>query len=395
MTAGGTSLDELARDTDAEASRLDRELEEIELLVQQARTESARHEQKRAQAAERLAGTESRREPIPVEISQAIDHLTTMTKRASLMEAQIDILVGKQRALTRYRDRIRDLTGQIRAAAEGTGSREPADPAGAQVEGSRAVLQAQEDLRREIARAMHDGPAQSLTNIALQAQIVQRLVDRDPARAGAEVGQLIEMVQQTLEATKTFIFDVRPMVLDDLGLVPTLRRAARDRGRKAQVPIQFDSVGADRRLANDVESGLFRIIDDAIAGYVSTQPARVVVSLDWSDSQLEARVSGLHTDELAVDEPAVSPDEPAARRGGRLRGRAKQADEMPAALAQMIEEQREDAAAATEEAARALAAARALPGHTWKQIEQRARGLGLTVSLSEDGQELVAVAAAD
>ena len=396
MTAGGTSLDALARETDAEASRLDRELEEIELLVQQARTEAARHEQKRAQAAERLAGTESRREQIPVEISQAIDHLATMTKRASLMEAQIDILVGKQRALTRYRDRIRELTGQIREAAEGGGGGTgAADTAPEPAESARAVLQAQEDLRREIARAMHDGPAQSLTNIALQAQIVQRLVDRDPARAGAEVGQLIEMVQQTLEATKTFIFDVRPMVLDDLGLVPTLRRAARDRGRKAQIPIEFDSVGADRRLANDVESGLFRIIDDAIAGYVSTQPARVVVALDWTDSRLEARVSGTHTDEVAVDAPAAEiADEPATRGGGRLRGRGKQAEEMPAALAQMIEEQREDAAAATEEAARALASARALPGHTWKQIEQRAHGLGLTVSLSEDGQELLAVATA-
>ena len=77
---------------------------------------------------------------------------------------------------------------------------------------------------------MHDGPAQSLTNIVLQAQIVERLVGKDPALAQGEVRQLVAMVQQTLEATKTFIFDVRPMVLDDLGLVPTLRRAARERG---------------------------------------------------------------------------------------------------------------------------------------------------------------------
>src|SRR3989304_784754 len=55
------------------------------------------------------------------------------------------------------------------------------------------------------------------------------------------------MVQHTLEATKTFIFDVRPMVLDDLGIVPTLRRAARDRGRVAQIPVEFDSVGQGRR----------------------------------------------------------------------------------------------------------------------------------------------------
>ncbi len=108
---------------------------------------------------------------------------------------------------------------------------------------SRLLLDAQEDLRREIARAMHDGPAQSLTNIVLQAQIVERLVDQEPANAGTEVRQLVAMVQQTLEATKSFIFDVRPMVLDDLGLVPTLRRSARERGQRTGVPVEFDSMG--------------------------------------------------------------------------------------------------------------------------------------------------------
>ena len=168
---------------------------------------------------------------------------------------------------------------------------------------SRLLLDAQEDLRREIARAMHDGPAQSLTNIVLQAQIVERLVDQDPGSAGAEVRQLVEMVQQTLEATKTFIFDVRPMVLDDLGLVPTLRRATRERGRRASVPVDFESLGADRRLPMDLESGLFRILDEAVAGYLSARAERVVVRLDWSD-QVEASVSASRASAEVKAEPA-------------------------------------------------------------------------------------------
>ena len=123
---------------------------------------------------------------------------------------------------------------------------------------------------------MHDGPAQSLTNIVLQAQIVERLVETDPSKAGDEVRQLVAMVQQTLEATKSFIFDVRPMVLDDLGLVPTLRRAARERGRRAGVPVEFDSLGQDRRLPMDLESGLFRILDEALAAYLGARADRVV-----------------------------------------------------------------------------------------------------------------------
>ena len=99
------------------------------------------------------------------------------------------------------------------------------------------------------------------------------------------------MVQQTLDATKTFIFDVRPMVLDDLGLVPTLRRAARERGRRAGVAVEFDSIGQDRRIAVDLESSLFRIIDEALSALPGRAPDRVAIRLDWSDDVVEARVS--------------------------------------------------------------------------------------------------------
>jgi hypothetical protein len=307
------------------------------------------------------------------------------------MEAQVDILEGKQKALGRFRDHVRGLATALagQPASTGTAGADAQHGPAGELESSRAILDAQEDLRREIARQMHDGPAQSLTNIALQAQIVQRLVDRDPARASIEVAHLVAMVEQTLDATKTFIFDVRPMVLDDLGLVPTLRRAARERGRKAQVPIDFDSVGADRRIGNDLESGLFRIIDDAIGGYLATRPAQVEIRLDWSERSLEARVRGLHSDEAPPPESSPrAPTSSPVRDRGRGRGRG---EEMPAALAQMIEEQQAGAAAASAAAASAVAQARALPAHVWQQIQQRARTVGISVELDEAGQRLVAV----
>ena len=98
------------------------------------------------------------------------------------MEAQLDVLAGKQKTLERYRDglaRIRDgrsATLPGRPTRRRRGAARGADPArrgvGAAPAVGRVVLAAQEDLRRDIARAMHDGPAQSLTNIVLQAQIV-------------------------------------------------------------------------------------------------------------------------------------------------------------------------------------------------------------------------------
>ena len=145
------------------------------------------------------------------------------------------------------------------------------------------MLAAQEQMRGEIARQMHDGPAQSIANIALQAQIVEHLYERDPTRAQAELGELVNMVQQALEATKSFIFDIRPMVLDDLGLVPTLRRSAREQSRRSDVEVRFESIGSDRRLGTDLEGALFRIVDDAVGGYLEVGPASVLVRLEWTE----------------------------------------------------------------------------------------------------------------
>ncbi len=100
------------------------------------------------------------------------------------------------------------------------------------------------------------------------------------------------MVEHALDATKEFIFDVRPMVLDDLGLVPTLRRTAADRGRRAGVEIDLDSQGTERRLAQDAESGLFRLIDDTINGYLALRPSRVAVRMEWSPATAHRRRPG-------------------------------------------------------------------------------------------------------
>ena len=229
----------------------------------------------------------------------------------------------------------------------------------------RLLQSALEDLRRDIARAMHDGPAQSLTNIVLQAQIVERLMDRDPAAARAEVRELVGMVQRTLDTTKTFIFDVRPMVLDDLGLVPTLRRVARDRSRRAQVPVEFDSLGPDRRLPMELESAIFRIVDESVTALAATRPERVTVTLDWGATELTTTIRA-HLAPLDL-EPALPP--PAA--------------DVPAALVTMIESRRADRAA--------VVAAGGVPAEVRREITDRATALGGRVGVAADGQTIEVV----
>lgn len=240
------------------------------------------------------------------------------------------------------------------------------------------VVDAQEALRREIARAMHDGPAQSLTNIVLQAHIVERLVERDPPAAAGEVRLLTSMVQQTLDATKSFIFDVRPMVLDDLGLVPTLRRAANERGKRAGVPVAFESLGSDRRLAQDLESGLFRMLDDALAAYLAAAPDGVTVTLDWGD-QLDARVSAARAVvEAEVDAGVVpTPDVEGDK-------------DLPPALALILEERRATERDAAEAAIKAAVVV--LDPAVVADIGARAAAIDVTSEVLDDGGTLRLVA---
>ena len=394
--AGGGESDDLATRLRRDLATLDGELAEIDLLVQQAKTEAERHEQKRSQAAEKFAGLP---EATPSADSLALStQLVGLTRRAAVMEAQVEVLEGKRKVLGRYRAGLAAVAEAI-GAGEGLVAAEGGDASGggagpspvstpATPGMSRIVLGAQEDLRREIARQMHDGPAQSLTNIVLQAQIVERLLAGDPEMARGEVRQLVSMVQQTLDATKSFIFDVRPMVLDDLGLVPTIRRAARERGRRSGVAVEFESMGTDRRLSMELESGLFRVLDEALNGYLAEAPDRVIVRLDWSEDRIDGRVSASRDRAAAIEEAEREVAEQAAqaaqapKRGGK--------HELPPALAAMMDERREQAEAAAE-AARSGAIVR-LPSGSWQEIQQRAATLGIVVEqLPDDGTLRIAV----
>jgi signal transduction histidine kinase len=389
--ADPTSGVEFALRLQAEAAAVMAEVEEIELLINQAKTESARHETRRQaandkllMAAEKLAAGAG---GSPKELTELANQLVAVGRKAALMEAQIDLLEGKRRSATRLADATKAHADEARAfvglpAKAGQGRTRTAEEAAAGTpldvsleQGapmppgvSRMILTAQEDMRREIARQMHDGPAQSLTNIVLQAQIVERLLAKDPDKATGEVHQLIAMVQRTLDATKTFIFDVRPMVLDDLGLVPTLRRASRDRGRRVGIAVDFESVGVDRRLPVDLESGLFRMLDDALAAHTAARPDTVSLHLDWGEQLVIELTAGRRP------VPVPDPDLPA------------EGADLPPALADMVAERRrayDDAV----EAARVAALSR-LPEQAWREVASRARILGIHAEMLDDGARL-------
>lgn len=126
------------------------------------------------------------------------------------------------------------------------------------------IIKAQEEERRRVSREIHDGPAQSMANIVFRAEVCERLIDIDVLRAKKELGDLRSQVRLCLKETRKIIFDLRPMTLDDLGLVPTVKRFLDTVQERSGIITAVRIIGEEKRLDSYVEIGLFRIFQEAI-----------------------------------------------------------------------------------------------------------------------------------
>jgi two-component system, NarL family, sensor histidine kinase DegS len=153
------------------------------------------------------------------------------------------------------------------------------------------IINTQEDERLRLSRAIHDSIAQSLTNFILQAEICQRFFDRNPERAAQELNDLKTSASSTFQKVREFIFDLRPMMLDDLGVAPTVRRYVDSYGEKNDIDTKIDISGDDRRLENYKEVLIFRSIQDLLTmarDYAS--PTEVNIKLDLNGAKVKFTV---------------------------------------------------------------------------------------------------------
>src|SRR2546423_11975564 len=140
-----------------------------------------------------------------------------------------------------------------------------------------------------IARDMDDGPAQSMANLVLKAGILERWIDPNPKQLVTELAECKNSARKAVEEPRQLIFDLRPMTLDDLGLVPTLRKFIKEYGDRYGLATRFNVVGQERRLPGNTEGVLFRIIQEALTNVhkharakmaeetMNLQPSRVSV----------------------------------------------------------------------------------------------------------------------
>jgi two-component system, NarL family, sensor histidine kinase DevS len=170
----------------------------------------------------------------------------------------------------------------------------------------RRVVQAQELERQRLARELHDETGQALTSILLGLKPLEEALADHPARAA--LADLRQQVVSALQDVRRLAVELRPAVLDDFGLVPALERLTHAFAEQSDIRVDFHSAIGDRRLPSEVETTLYRVVQESLTNIVKHAHARnVSVSVARRETTVAAVIEddGAGFDHRAVREEGV------------------------------------------------------------------------------------------
>jgi len=273
-------------DVQAELEETLKALREITLMIEQSQGEVSKLSQRNAAITAHLQQVQNQLDKMPPqEIKSAYDSALDAQQR--LFVGQLEKLQNEKAHLDRFKstlERLRASSAGSLASASAGGSKSPL----ASVE---MLVNAQETERQRLSRQMHDGPAQALSNFILQSEIAMRLLDIDSNQARDELNNLKTSAMGTFQKVRNFIFELRPMMLDDLGLVPTLRRYSDAFKEQTGLDISLTVTGNDRRLEPYLEVMLFRAIQELFGNAARHSQATLVkVALDMGEDRIRVSV---------------------------------------------------------------------------------------------------------
>jgi len=154
-----------------------------------------------------------------------------------------------------------------------------------------SIIRAQEEERKRVAREIHDGPAQSMANIVMRAEFCLKLLEMNPGMVKGELVSLQQLVRQSLQDVRKIIFDLRPMVLDDLGLVPALKRYLEDYRKQYNLHVEFVFLGQERRFDTSLEVAAFRIIQEALTNIRKhAKASQILIKLELISTRLNVYI---------------------------------------------------------------------------------------------------------
>jgi len=167
----------------------------------------------------------------------------------------------------------------------------------------RRVVTAQEMERRRLALELHDDTGQALASVLLALRAADEAAD--PEACHAAVTRARELVVATLRQVRALAVELRPKALDDFGLAAAIGRLAETTGARTGIVVDFESALPDERLPADVETAVYRLVQDSLAAAVKHDGARRVSILLTRD---DGRVAAVIDDDglPGRDEPELA-----------------------------------------------------------------------------------------
>ena len=161
------------------------------------------------------------------------------------------------------------------------------------------IIKAQEEERRRVAREIHDGPAQLMSNVVLKAEICERMIDIDLEKARTELKNLKKLVRDSLQDVRGIIYNLRPMSLDDLGLKPTLQRYVLTFQEDSGIAVSLQTKGVNTEIRSVISLTVFRIIQEALNNVAKHANAgNVSINLEFLSNELKLCI---HDDGIGFD----------------------------------------------------------------------------------------------
>jgi two-component system sensor histidine kinase DegS len=165
------------------------------------------------------------------------------------------------------------------------------------------IVQAQEGERARLAQEVHDGPAQALSNAVFQVEYIERILDQDAHAARDELRFLRELLRRELGEVRTFISQLRPLLLDELGLDGSIMEAVESMAVLTGSTVETHLRAPGDRLSPSKQTAVLRIVQEALQNirkHAGPSSAVVTTALDGKNWNLEVSDDGKGFDVGAV-----------------------------------------------------------------------------------------------
>lgn len=273
-------------DLQAELEETRRALREVTLMIEQSQGELSKLMQRNAAITAHLQQAQGQAGKLPPEeLRMAYDSALDAQQRLLVMRGQLDKLHNDKNHL----EKLKAVLERVYSQNSGTTVNDKAGKG--KMASVEMLVNAQEAERQRLSRQMHDGPAQALSNFILQTEIAMRLLEVDPVQAREELSNLKVSAMGTFQKVRNFIFELRPMMLDDLGLVPTIRKYGEAFREQTSLEVNVTFTGSERRLEPYIEVMIFRAIQELIGNAARhSQATTVKILLDMGDQLVRVTV---------------------------------------------------------------------------------------------------------